>query len=36
VDIQPIACQIAKLRFFISLIVDQSIDPDEPNYGILP
>jgi adenine-specific DNA-methyltransferase len=36
VDIQPIACQIAKLRFFISLIVDQSIDPKEPNYGILP
>ncbi len=36
VDIQPIACQIAKLRFFISLICDQSIDPQEPNYGILP
>ncbi len=36
VDIQPIACQIAKLRFFIALIVDQSIDPREPNYGILP
>lgn len=36
VDIQPIACQIAKLRFFIALIVDQSIDPQEPNYGILP
>jgi hypothetical protein len=36
VDIQPIACQIAKLRFFISLIVDQTIDPKEPNYGILP
>jgi hypothetical protein len=36
VDIQPIACQIAKLRFFISLIVDQSIDPKEPNFGILP
>jgi hypothetical protein len=35
VDIQPIACQIAKLRFFISLIVDQTIDPKEPNYGIL-
>ena len=26
VDIQPIATQIAKLRFFISLIVDQQID----------
>ncbi len=36
VDIQPIACQIAKLRFFISLICDQSIDPKQPNYGILP
>jgi hypothetical protein len=36
VDIQPIACQIAKLRFFISLICDQAIDPTEPNYGILP
>jgi adenine-specific DNA-methyltransferase len=36
VDIQPIACQIAKLRFFIALIVDQGIDPNEANYGILP
>jgi adenine-specific DNA-methyltransferase len=36
VDIQPIACQVAKLRFFISLIVDQTIEPREPNYGILP
>lgn len=37
VDIQPIAVQIAKLRFFIALIVDQDItgDPKE-NYGILP
>lgn len=26
VDIQPIACQIAKLRFFISLLVDQKTD----------
>ena len=36
VDIQPIAVQIAKLRFFVSLVVDQGIDPDQPNYGILP
>ncbi|MEI6972101.1 MAG: hypothetical protein WCL44_11375, partial [bacterium] len=36
VDIQPIAVQISKLRFFISLVVDQSIDPKEDNYGILP
>jgi adenine-specific DNA-methyltransferase len=36
VDIQSIACQIAKLRFFIALIVDQTIDSDDTNYGILP
>lgn len=37
VDIQPIAVQIAKLRFFIALVVDQKISPNEekPNYGIL-
>ena len=28
VDIQSIAVQIAKMRFFISLIVDQRVDPD--------
>jgi len=36
VDIQPIAVQIAKLRFFISLIVDQNADPAKPNLGIRP
>lgn len=36
VDIQPIACQIAKLRFFISLIVDQKVDRDAPNFGVRP
>lgn len=36
VDIQPIACQLTRLRFFIALIVDQEIDPAQPNYGILP
>jgi hypothetical protein len=36
VDIQPIACQIAKLRFFISLIVDQRVNPDEKNLGVRP
>jgi hypothetical protein len=36
VDIQPIAVQIAKLRCFISLIVDQTIDDDLNNRGILP
>lgn len=36
VDIQPLAVQIAKLRFFITLIVDQPIEANLPNYGILP
>lgn len=36
VDIQPIACQIAKLRFFIALIVDQKVAFDAPNYGVRP
>src|SRR5947208_5115759 len=34
VDIQPIAIQIAKLRFFISLIIDQRIRPQAENLGI--
>jgi hypothetical protein len=36
VDIQPIAVQIAKLRFFISLVVDQNLDEKLDNRGILP
>jgi adenine-specific DNA-methyltransferase len=36
VDIQPIAVQIAKLRFFISLIVEQRVNENSPNRGILP
>ena len=36
VDIQPIACQIAKLRFFISLVVEQKTDPRAENLGIRP
>lgn len=36
VDIQAIAVQIAKLRFFISLVVDQKIDDAQENRGILP
>ena len=36
VDIQPIAVQIAKLRFFISLVVDQALDDQRENRGILP
>ncbi len=35
-DIQPIAVQIAKLRCFISLVIDQKEDPQKPNRGILP
>ena len=36
VDIQPIAVQIAKLRFFISLIVDQKVNRRGKNFGIRP
>ncbi|MEG5033322.1 Eco57I restriction-modification methylase domain-containing protein [Microcoleus sp. AT3-D2] len=36
VDIQPIALQITKLRCFISLIVEQKVDNNQPNRGILP
>ena len=37
VDIQPIACQIAKLRFFISLVVEQETNDDPTdNYGVRP
>jgi adenine-specific DNA-methyltransferase len=37
VDIQPVAIQIAKLRFFISLIVDQDFNDDPAsNRGIRP
>jgi len=34
VDIQSIATQISKLRFFISLVVDQKIDRSKPNFGV--
>jgi len=34
VDIQPIAIQISKLRFFISLILDQKVDKTRENFGI--
>ena len=33
-DIQSIAAQITKLRFFISLICDCEKDPSKPNFGI--
>ena len=36
VDIQSIAVQIAKMRFFISLIVDQRVDPEATNLGVRP
>ncbi len=37
VDVQPIACQIAKLRFFVSLAIEQERNDDAAdNYGIRP
>jgi hypothetical protein len=36
IDIQPIVVQIAKLRFFISLICEQQPDMSKPNLGIRP
>ena len=37
VDLQPVACQIARLRFFISLTVEQQPNDDAvSNYGIRP
>ncbi|MBF0556243.1 MAG: Eco57I restriction-modification methylase domain-containing protein, partial [Nitrospirae bacterium] len=36
VDIQSIATQISKLRFFISLIVDQNVDKAKDNFGVRP
>lgn len=38
VDIQPIAVQISKLRFFISLVAEQKPKYDDPlnNFGIRP
>ena len=36
VDIQPIAVQIAKLRCFIALAVEQRVDNSLPNRGVLP
>jgi adenine-specific DNA-methyltransferase len=35
VDIQQIAVQISKLRFFISLMVDQRVEDSKPNRNIL-
>ncbi len=36
IDIQPVACQIAKLRFFISLAIEQEPEQDVENFGIKP
>ena len=36
VDLQPIAIQISKLRFFISLVVDQKNKYEDENFGIIP
>ena len=36
VDIQGIAVQISKLRFFISLLVEQKVDKAKDNWGIRP
>ena len=36
VDIQQIAVEIAKLRFFISLMVDEKIEDQKENHGIEP
>ena len=35
-DLQPVAAQIARLRFFISLIIDQKPNENEDNRGIEP
>lgn len=34
VDIQPVAIDISKLRFFLSLVVDEVIQDDKPNRGV--
>lgn len=35
-DIQSVAIEIAKLRCFLTLIVDQEIDDNSPNRGVVP
>lgn len=36
VDIQQIAVEIAKLRFFISLLVEETVDKAKQNWGVEP
>ena len=35
-DIQPIATEIARLRCFLSLIIESPIEASSPNFGIAP
>lgn len=36
VDIQPIAVEIARLRCFLSLVIEQNVNDDLPNRGVHP
>ncbi|WP_157979055.1 Eco57I restriction-modification methylase domain-containing protein [Helicobacter labetoulli] len=36
IDIQPIATETARLRCFLSLIIESPIDTSSPNFGIAP
>ncbi len=36
VDIQPIATEISKLRSFLSLVIDETIDDTAENRGVVP
>lgn len=36
VDIQSVAVDISKLRFFLSLIVDENVDDSKPNRSVKP
>lgn len=36
IDLQSIAVEISKLRCFLTLIIEQKIDDDKPNRGIIP
>ena len=36
VDVQPVATEISKLRIFLSLIVDETVNDDKDNRGIEP
>jgi hypothetical protein len=36
VDIQPIAVEISRLRCFLSLIVDEQVEDNQANRGIIP